>query len=241
MESTQIEVNFVGEVEMGENVVCDDGQEDDTEKQEKDDDEIDLENDIADVLLFADTVLANLRKTECKGKELLKWKGKIQDLKDFVELVLKNKGVWTTKPSGKKNSHHIFKEENRDFILSWWPTTKTLSLQGDSGITEKTEKIVRLISRITIQSAEIVDEILATPDRKQKRATKGSQTVNSDIKKIWESIGELKEAVSQICQNLPIKESIETNAVLTTNSKKKSNQSKRKQKHKKVLVPKKMG
>ena len=35
---------------------------------------------------------------------------------------------------------------------------------------------------------------------------------------------------SQICQNLPAKEFIETNTVSTTNSKKKSNQSKRKQK-----------
>ena len=86
MESTQIEVNLVGVVEMGENVVCDDGQENDSEEQEKDADEIDHENDIADVLLFADTLLANLRKTKSRGKELLKWEGKIQDLKDFVEL-----------------------------------------------------------------------------------------------------------------------------------------------------------
>ena len=112
--------------------------------------------------------------------------------------------VWSTKPSGKKNSRHIFKEENRDFILNCWSTTETLSLQGDSSITEKIEKkIVGLISRITTQPAEIVDEILATPDRNQKRATKGSQAVNNDITKIWESLGELKEAVSQICQNLP--------------------------------------
>ena len=36
MESTQIEVNLVGVVKMGENVVCDDGQENDSEEQEKD-------------------------------------------------------------------------------------------------------------------------------------------------------------------------------------------------------------
>ena len=36
MESTHIEVNFLGEAEMGETVVCDDGQENDTEEQEKD-------------------------------------------------------------------------------------------------------------------------------------------------------------------------------------------------------------
>ena len=83
----------------------------DSEEKEKDADEIDHENDIADVLLFAYTLLANLRKTKSRGKELLKWEGKIQDLKDFVELVLKGKGAWTTKPSRKKNSHHIFKEK----------------------------------------------------------------------------------------------------------------------------------
>ena len=147
MESTQIEVNFVGEAEMGENNVCDDGQENDTEEQDTEDDEIDRENDIADVLLFADTLLANPRKTKSRGEQILKWEGKIQDLKHFVKLVLKNKGVLSTKPSGKKNSHHIFNEENVDFILNWWPTTKTLSLQRDSGITEKVEKkIVGLIS-----------------------------------------------------------------------------------------------
>ena len=68
---------LVGVVKMGENVVCDDGQENDSEEQEKDADEIDQENDIADVLRFADTLLANLRKTKSRGKELLKWEGKI--------------------------------------------------------------------------------------------------------------------------------------------------------------------
>ena len=63
----------------------------------------------------------------------------------------------------------------------------------------------------------------------------------SDITKIWESINELKEAVSQICQNLPTKESIETNTVSTTSSKKKSNQSKRKQKLEKSTCPKRDG
>ena len=179
MESTQIELNFVGVAEMGESVVCDDGQKNCTEEQAKDDDEIDHKNDIADVLLFADTLLANLRKTKSRRKVLLKWEGKIQNLKDFVELVLKSKGAWTTKPSRKKNSHHIFKEQNGDFVLSWWPTTETLSLQGNSGITEKIEKKIEgLVSRLTTQPAEIVDEILATPDRKQKRARKGSQAVN---------------------------------------------------------------
>ena len=242
MESTQVEVNLVGVVKMGENVVCDDGQENDSEEQEKDADEINQENDLTDVLLFADTLLANLRKTKSRGKELLKWEGKIQDLKDFVELVLKSKGASMTKPRGKKNSHHIFKEENGDYILNWWPTTKTLSLQGESGITEKIEKKIEgLITRLTTQPAEIVDEILVTPDKKQKRVTKGSQATNSDIKKIWESIDELKEAVSQICQNLPTKESIETNTVSTANSKKKSNQSKRKQKLEKSTCPKRDG
>ena len=102
MESTQIKVNLVGVVKMGENVMCDDGQENDSEEQEKDADEINQENDIAGVLPFADTLLANLRKTKSRGKELLKWEGKIQDLKDFVELVLKSKGAWMTKPSGRK-------------------------------------------------------------------------------------------------------------------------------------------
>ena len=40
---------------------------------------------------------------------------------------------------------------------------------------------------------------------------------------------------------MPTKGSIETNAVLTTNSKKKSNQSKRKQKHEKSTCPKRNG
>ena len=69
------------------------------------------------------------------------------------------------KPSEKKNSHHIFKEENGDYILNWWPTNKMLSLQGNSGVTEKTEKkIDGLISRLTTLPAEIVDEILLTQE-----------------------------------------------------------------------------
>ena len=44
----------------------------------------DDQEDEADVLQFADTLLACLDKRKVKGKENFKWDGKIQELKDFV-------------------------------------------------------------------------------------------------------------------------------------------------------------
>ena len=42
----------------------------------------------ADVLLSADILLACLDKRKVKGKKNFKWDGKIQELNDFVHLVL---------------------------------------------------------------------------------------------------------------------------------------------------------
>ena len=51
------------------------------------------------VLLFADTLLKYLAKRKVKGKTNYKFDGTLDELKDFVSLVLKRKGKWT----GKKN------------------------------------------------------------------------------------------------------------------------------------------
>ena len=62
----------------------------------------DDQEDEADVLLFADTLLACLDKRKVKGKENFKWDGKIQELKDFVQLVLDKQGRWNgRKQKGK--------------------------------------------------------------------------------------------------------------------------------------------
>ena len=47
-------------------------------------------------ILFAesDTLLKCLNKRTVSGKENFKWDGSLTDLKSFVELVLKLKGIW---------------------------------------------------------------------------------------------------------------------------------------------------
>ena len=51
-------------------------------------------------LLFVDTLIKYLAKRKAKGKTNYKFDGTLDELKDFVSLVLKRKGKWT----GKKNT-----------------------------------------------------------------------------------------------------------------------------------------
>ena len=52
---------------------------------------------IATRILFADTLARSLNKRKIKAKERFKWAGSLQDLKSFVELILKRKGTWKGK------------------------------------------------------------------------------------------------------------------------------------------------
>ena len=98
------------------------------------------------VLLFADTLLKYLAKRKVKGKTNYKFDGTLDELKDFVSLVLKSKGKWT----GKKNiGKQTFSDSKAKLALSWWPTSKTLQLQGTNENVENFEsKLDNLLESI---------------------------------------------------------------------------------------------
>ena len=78
-----------------------------------------------DVVIFADTLLKHLERKQIGEKEQLKWNGKTCELKDFVTLVLKSEGKWSTKKYGK-SATHLFAEEIGEFMLNYWSSWKTL-------------------------------------------------------------------------------------------------------------------
>ena len=87
-------------------------------------------------LLFADTLLKYLAKRKVKGKTNYKFDGTLDELKDFVSLVLKRKGKWT----GKKNTgKQTFSDSKAKLTLSWLPTSKMLQLQGTNENVENFE------------------------------------------------------------------------------------------------------
>ena len=51
-----------------------------------------------------------------KGKQQLKWNGDVQELKEFVTLVLRASGPWSTKKYAGKVNQHIC-QENKSVIL----------------------------------------------------------------------------------------------------------------------------
>ena len=71
-------------------------------------------DDAANAILFGDTLLKYLQRSKAKGNEQFKWLGDLQQLKDFVSIILNASGKW--RRSGNKN---IFKEDGGKFTLNW--------------------------------------------------------------------------------------------------------------------------
>ena len=84
-----------------------------------------------DILLFGDNLLKPLKRKKEKGKTKIKWTSTIQELKDFVQLVVKCDGTWRTRPcKGNAKKSYIFEEIGSNFSLTWWPTNGTIFVQG---------------------------------------------------------------------------------------------------------------
>ena len=78
-------------------------------------DELDLgintEFDTSDVLIFADILKHQSRKTQ-KGKSQVKWTEKLSELKDFVALLLDSQGSWKPRCSNGKQ-YHVLKKNSQ--------------------------------------------------------------------------------------------------------------------------------
>ena len=102
--------------------------------------------------MFADTLTQSLNKRKTKGKEIFKWNGSLEDLKSFVELILKRKCTW----KGKKGKKQNF--QDNEITLHWTPSSKTLGITGPnvevntSGKEENTEDPDCTITKDEIES-----------------------------------------------------------------------------------------
>ena len=84
-----------------------------------------------DILLLDDNLLKPSKRKNEKGKTKIKWTSTIQELNDFVQLVVKCDGTWRTLPcKGNAKNSYIFEEIGSNFSLTWWPTNGTVFVQG---------------------------------------------------------------------------------------------------------------
>ena len=104
-----------------------------------------------DILSFGETLLRHLERRIMKGKHQLKWNDKAQELKEFLALVLKASGSWSTKKYAGKANQHIFQEKKKSYTINFWPSKKPLIVQGNEKIAErinnKIDKILELMSK----------------------------------------------------------------------------------------------
>ena len=159
--------------------------------------------------------MKHLERRITKGKQQLKWNGKVQELKEFVTLVLKASGSWSMKKYAGKVNQHIFQEKKKSYTINFWPSKKTLIVQGNEKIAErinnKIDKILELMSKGSEEIESLIDEILddrppenTTTIRVEKAATK------RQIDQLWKAIEDLKDLLQKTtCQIIAEKECIE--------------------------------
>ena len=68
-----------------------------------------------DVLIFYETLITHIGSELEKGKNRLKWNGTLTDFKDFVSLVLDEKGKWSSRSQAGYNVS-TFEHEKQVFL-----------------------------------------------------------------------------------------------------------------------------
>ena len=143
----------------------------------------------SDRLLFADTLLVYLQKRKEKGRIRYKWDGQIGGLKDFVSLILKKEGRWKSKTNKGGGAIHTFQEKASEFNLTFWTSSRTLSVQANDGNKEKLlDKFERLMIRTSPEEVTQADFAKHRPDKKM---------VKEIVLTIWESPLNYIEKINQ--------------------------------------------
>ena len=97
-------------------------------------------------------------------KRTLGGTGSLTDLKSFVELVLKLKAKWTGKKSGGKQTF-----QGHKVSINWWPSKKTLHVQGSPDFTEQVEEQLDNLHKDFKQKVASNDYGKQTRKNKRKR------------------------------------------------------------------------
>ena len=78
-----------------------------------------------------------LERWTSKRRQQLKWIGKVQELKEFVAVVLKASGSQSTKKYAGKVNQYIFQEKKKSYSINFWPSKTTLIVQGNEKTAER--------------------------------------------------------------------------------------------------------
>ena len=153
-------------------------------------------DDEADLLIFEESLLKHLEKTNEKGIETIKWNSKISDLKDFVTLLIKEEGKWSSEKISNKKTQ-IFTQKDSKFTISWRNANKTLDVDGQHKMAGTVRnKINRLITkRDANKTIEVSDTQTepgeadnyvehSTSDVKQKQKKKTKKRKSKTVKKV---------------------------------------------------------
>ena len=139
---------------------------------------IHTEEQIAIGILFADMLTRSLNKRKTKSKEIFKWNGSLEDLKSFVELILKWKGTW----KGKKGKKQNF--QDNEITLHWTPSSKTLGITGPKETVEKTEEQLNTL----IQNVEV-----NTRGKEENTEDPDCTITKDEIESIWRELNKIKK------------------------------------------------
>ena len=95
----------------------------------------------ADVSIFSETLVSRLDVKKIKGKPKTKLSGTLRELQDFVVLMLNLEGRWQSKTQGGVEKY-VFEQNNTKLKITWWSSTGTLTVQGESKLCSKVTKTI---------------------------------------------------------------------------------------------------
>ena len=172
-------------------------------------------------------------------------------MKDFVSLILKKEGRWKSKTNKGGGAIHTFQEKASEFNLTFWTSSRTLSVQANDA---NKEKLLNKFERLMIHTnPEEVTQVEFAKHRPDKKIVKENHTenlgeppkphqkdksvnYNDELKNVWAVLNEMKATLNLLCQDRGFKideqtpqsnkESVSENSNGNLSTEKNTNQSK---------------
>ena len=190
----------------------------------------------ADVLIFSETLVSRLDVKKIKGKPKTKWSGTLRELQDFVVLMLNLEGRWKSKTQGGVETY-VFEQNNTKLKITWWSSTGTLTVQGESKLCSKVTKTINQLLESKIdkgtasdfQGKSTIEEESTVNVMKTKRRRLPNKSsseaplrelkayVKNEMKKVWEALESLTKELSKPSKSKKDKDTGPVTKVATSN------------------------
>ena len=109
-----------------------------------------------DVVIFSETLVSRLDVKNIKGKPKTKWSGTLRELQDFVVLMLNLEGRWQSKTQRGVETF-VYEQNNTKLKITWWSSTGTLTVQGESKLCSKVTKTINQLLESKIDKGAASD------------------------------------------------------------------------------------